>query len=148
MLKKIGMANTIMITIFLLLSLLLLSNGLLSVVSWLAIKLVLPVIGIVLFVVTLVRSVRKKISQTQRICSFAICVIYIFPVLITINAIPIAYPANIDFVKPAVTVQWPLREETMVAWGGDSIETNLPHAMWGSEKWAYDMVMEPHDTNT
>ncbi len=48
-------------------------------------------------------------------------------------------------MSPSITVRWPLNEKAIVAWGGDTVESNLPHAIWSSERWAYDLFIEPAD---
>ncbi|RLL43963.1 M23 family metallopeptidase [Oceanobacillus piezotolerans] len=63
----------------------------------------------------------------------------------TMNIIQLPYPNDIDRVDPAVTVYWPLAEETVVGFGGDKLEHNQKHVTWASERWAYDLVMEPYD---
>lgn len=138
-----------MIAVLLILCFFMVLGGLLRVIAWVAIKLLLPFVGVAAFVLLLIRLLRKKWrpKACQAIVSLVLCAVYIFPILITVNAVPIAYPANINAVKPVITAVWPLLEETVVVWGGDTFEKNLPHAMWGSERWAYDMVIEPYNTN-
>ncbi|RUT48359.1 M23 family metallopeptidase [Paenibacillus anaericanus] len=66
----------------------------------------------------------------------------------TMNLVQLPYPALVQKVEPAITVNWPLAEPTVVGWGGDSIHSNLPHVIWPSERWAYDLVMEPYNTGS
>ncbi|RDW15022.1 M23 family peptidase [Oceanobacillus chungangensis] len=66
----------------------------------------------------------------------------------TMNIIRLAYPNEIDGVEPSITVEFPFAEETVVGWGGDTVENNLIHVIWPSERWAYDFVMEPFDTGS
>lgn len=152
--KKIGITNLIMVFILLVLCLLLLLGGLPGVISWAAIKLVLPFAGILVLLLHLAARLVKRIKGTARppvartIITVLLCGVYFFPILITMNIIPVAYPANVNTSAPALTAQWPFAEETVVAWGGNTLDKNLPHAMWGSERWAYDLVMEPYNTNS
>ncbi|MGF7048054.1 hypothetical protein J2T13_002560 [Paenibacillus sp. DS2015] len=64
------------------------------------------------------------------------------------NIVSLAYPVHIRNSQPSITVQWPFNEETVVGWGGDTIENNHPHVIWPSERWAYDLVMEPYNTGS
>ncbi|RCX23436.1 peptidase M23-like protein [Fontibacillus phaseoli] len=64
--------------------------------------------------------------------------------LLTMNIVLLPYPARAQTVQPSVTVSWPFAEQTVVGWGGDSTSTNLPHVIWPSERWAYDLLMEPY----
>lgn len=66
----------------------------------------------------------------------------------TMNIILCAYPNTIKRAQPSITVSWPLTEKTVVGWGGNSVKDNLPHATWASERWAYDLVMEPYNINS
>ncbi|WP_335490206.1 M23 family metallopeptidase [Bacillus sp. JJ1773] len=74
--------------------------------------------------------------------------VLIFPILMTLNIIQLIYPIDIERVKPSITVKWPFAEETVVVWGGDTVQNNLIHVTWPSERWGYDLVMEPYDTGS
>ena len=144
----IGPVNIFLLIGYLILwGIVLFGHGLISVAIWAALKLVLPVFGAALFIVGLaVCIVKRKRPSIKPFISIFASLLFLFPFLLTANVITMAYPANINKVNPSVTVSWPLAEETFVAWGGDRIESNLPHAAWGSERWAYDLVMEPYNT--
>lgn len=123
--------------------------GVVSVGLWAAIKLVIPFIGFILLLWALIGLIKyRKEKMIQYVFRVIISALLIFPILLTMNVIHMAYPANINEVKPAVTISWPLTEETVVGWGGNEYEDNVPHAMWGSELWAYDLVMEPYNTGS
>lgn len=82
----------------------------------------------------------------RKLCvNLIVNIVLVFPLLMTMNIIILAYPNNLEHTKPAVTVKWPFNEQTVVGWGGDTVENNLPHVIWSSERWAYDLVMEPYD---
>ncbi|OAB27760.1 peptidase M23 [Paenibacillus macquariensis subsp. macquariensis] len=66
----------------------------------------------------------------------------------TMNIIPLAYPNTVEHAQPSVTVNFPLKEQTVVGWGGNNVKDNLPHAIWSSERWAYDLLMEPYNINS
>lgn len=147
--KNIGAVNLAVIALLLLLCAALFGGGLVGIAVWIIIKLLLPVLGFVGALLLLVSALfRKKRSRAHTALSLVLCLVCIAPILFTLNILPVAYPASIYRTSPAVTVQWPLREETIVGWGGDNVKNNLPHAAWGSERWAYDMVMEPHGINS
>ena len=124
-------------------------HGIAGAVAWALAKLFVAPVGVVLVLVSLIALIiclvkREKIAQT--IISFLLSVILAFPVLMLMNVIQIAYPENIDKAQPSISVRWPLLETTIVGWGGNTIETNVPHAIWASERWAYDFVEEPANT--
>lgn len=126
-------------------------HGLFGAVSWVMLKLIFPIVGFIGLIVFGVLSIvltskRKKIASCC--ISFLLSIVLVFPILITMNIIPLAYPIDIDKTSPAIVIVSPLTENAVIGWGGDSIENNLPHAMWASERWAYDLVMEPYDTGS
>lgn len=71
-----------------------------------------------------------------------------FPILMTINAIPFAYPARLGDTSPSLTIASPFKVDAVIGWGGNTLKDNLPHAMWASERWAYDIMMPPFDTGS
>lgn len=148
--KTIGLLN---ICIFLILAMMWIFvffvHGLVGAVSWGLLKLFLPFIGIpafVLYFILLLISFKVKKYILRRAIALLWSAVIAFPLLFTMNVILLAYPANIEKVSPSVTVGWPLKDPTVVAWGGDQPAVNLPHVGWASERWAYDLVMEPYDT--
>lgn len=147
--KKIGFINLGFISLLILIYGLLLPTGLIRVTAWILLKLILPIGGFVMFGVNLflLFIYRKRGNSSHYFSGLIISLLYIIPFLVTANVIPIAFPTSINKVSPTITVQWPLTEKSVIGWGGNSIENNLPHAMWGSERWAYDIVMSPNNTN-
>ncbi|MED4453004.1 M23 family metallopeptidase [Metabacillus fastidiosus] len=149
LMRNIGFTNSILIgIIFLLWISLFFISGLFSVYAWTFLKMILPIVGllgiiinIILFIVFIIR--KKKM---MKLCvNLIVNIVLVFPLLMTMNIIILAYPNDLEHAKPAVTVEWPFIEQTVVGWGGDTVENNLPHVIWSSERWAYDLVMEPYD---
>ncbi len=149
-LDKIGILNiSVFLIILVLWILVFFVHGLAGAVSWGLLKMFLPFAGIVAILsnlVLLLINIKKEKPVIRRVFALLLCVIITFPLLFTMNIIPFAYPINAQNAAPAVTAIWPLKEETVVGWGGDTTATNLPHVSWASERWAYDLVMEPYDT--
>lgn len=147
--RNIGFTNSILIgIIFLLWISLFFISGLFSVYAWTLLKMVLPIVGllgiiinIILFIVFIIR--KKKM---RKLCvNLIVNIVLAFPLLMTMNIIILAYPNNLEHAKPSITVKWPFTEQTVIGWGGDTVENNLPHVIWSSERWAYDLVMDPYD---
>lgn len=115
---------------------------------WFFLKLIFPIIGLigvlVFTVIAIVFAVRKK-QIRKSLLSVVICLVLLFPILITMNVVPVAYPIDIKKTGPALTIVSPFKEDSIVGFGGETIKNNTPHAMWASERWAYDMVMEPYN---
>lgn len=141
--------SAILTVIFLITIVCIFLGNIISVYSWTALKLLFPIIGfvgllIILIVVIFKKIVKKEVGSFKRmLLPIIICLVYMLPIFITLDFISIAFPSNIEKKTPSITVDWPLKEETVVAWGGDRIDQNRPHVMWGSERWAYDFVMKP-----
>ncbi|WMT39042.1 M23 family metallopeptidase [Paenibacillus sp. D2_2] len=150
--RKIGNINTLLALIILLPWIIVLgASGLPPIYAWFLLKLVMPFIGSAGMLVSLVMiaiTLSKRKQVAGRIITFALCTVMALHLLLTLNIIPMPYPAQVDRTKPAVTVAWPLAGPTVVGWGGNSTHTNLPHVIWPSERWAYDLLMEPYSTGS
>lgn len=123
-------------------------KGMSGAIAWGLAKLFFAPIGIILVLINLVILIIcliKKKKVNQKIIALILSSLLAFPILMLFNVLQIAYPSNIDKVGPSITVRWPLKEKTTVGWGGDTVETNTPHVIWASERWAYDLVIEPAD---
>jgi hypothetical protein len=126
-------------------------QGLPGAYSWFALKMVLPflgLIGMVYQVVTIPFFMKKRKSTAKKCYGLAVYVIWAAHLLLTMNTIALAYPASVKNTAPSVAVAWPFAEEAVVGWGGNSVSDNLPHAIWPSERWAYDLVMEPYQSGS
>ncbi|NFP90599.1 M23 family metallopeptidase [Clostridium sporogenes] len=126
-------------------------HGVTGSIAWAVTKLYFAPIGIILLlisVVILIISLIKKKKITQKIISLILSIFLALPILMLFNIFKVEYPANINKIMPSITIIWPLNEKTTVGWGGDSINTNIPHAIWSSERWAYDLVMDPANMNS
>lgn len=123
-------------------------HGLIGAYAWALLKMIFPIIGffgilinLVMFIVYIV----KKKKKHKLLVNFLVNLILLFPIIMTMNIIRLAYPNDLESAQPSVTVEWPFTVETVVGWGGDTVENNLIHVIWPSERWAYDLVMEPYD---
>jgi hypothetical protein len=147
--RNLGFFNSILIGIFLLLWIgVFLISGLFGAYAWMLLKMVFPMIGIIGILINIILFIiflAKKKKYSKLVVNFIVNIGLTFPILMTMNIISFAYPNDIDHVKPSITVKWPLGEPTVVGWGGDTTKNNLPHVIWSSERWAYDLVMEPYD---
>lgn len=126
-------------------------NGLPGAYAWFALKLVFPFLGlagILLNLILLVVFIFKKKNILNTLVGLLVSAIFALHLVLTMNLVQLPYPALVQKVEPAITVNWPLAEPTVVGWGGDSIHSNLPHVIWPSERWAYDLVMEPYNTGS
>ncbi|MBW9147914.1 M23 family metallopeptidase [Clostridium sp. CM028] len=123
-------------------------HGIAGAVAWPLSMLFFAPIGVILvfinMILLIICLVRKK-NIIQKVIALLLSIFLAFPILMLFDVLQLKYPANIDKVKPSITVRWPLKERTIVGWGGDTIETNSPHVRWSAERWAYDLVMEPEN---
>lgn len=150
--KKIQIANILNITLAVFISILWINiffvHGMAGVVSWSLVKLILAPLGIILSliccVILLVKILKKK-AVSKTLVLLVLSLILAFPMLMLFNIVPMAYPVDINKTTPFVTIHSPFLETTEIGWGGDKVEENAPHAIWASERWAYDIVMKPYD---
>ncbi|MEK5436718.1 peptidase M24 [Paenibacillus odorifer] len=126
-------------------------NGLPGVYAWMALKFIIPMlgfVGVLLNIFLILVSIIKKNRISDKWMPLVLCTVLASHFFLTMNIIQLAYPVRIINVHPSVTVKWPFSEQAIVGWGGDSTDNNLPHATWPSERWAYDLVMEPYNTGS
>lgn len=144
----LGKFNTMLLIVWILLWLVsFISQGVFSSLAWVSLKLFLPFAGFGIVVLNLVLLLFRRFRNIRiRFTSLAVGIIYILPILLTMNIVLIAYPASLSNTEPAVSIHSPFKHEAIAAWGGNEIKNNLPHAGWSSERWAYDLVMTPYDT--
>lgn len=138
--------STIIIILLALWGSIFLIHGIAGAIAWTLAILIFAPIGVILLLINLILliiSLIKKKNVINRTVTLALSIFLAFPILMLFNVLQLEYPANINKVKPSITVRWPLKEKTIVGWGGDTIKTNSPHARWASERWAYDLVMKP-----
>ncbi|MFJ8514010.1 M23 family metallopeptidase [Lysinibacillus xylanilyticus] len=152
MLRKYGYTNGALTGFILLLWIsVFFIGGIYGAYSWAILKLVLPILGalgLMINLIMLIISIVKKQKSVKLFINIVVNIMLIFPILMTMNIIPFAYPNTIERAHPSITVSWPLTSETVVGWGGNDVKDNLPHAVWASERWAYDLVMEPYSINS
>lgn len=149
LMRNVGFTNSILIAIiFLLWISVFFIGGLFSTYAWTILKMILPItglLGIIINIILVIIFIARK-KKIMKLCvNLIVNIVLAFPLLMTMNIILFAYPNNLDHAKPSITVKWPFTEQTVVGWGGDTIENNLHHVIWSSERWAYDLVMEPYD---
>ncbi|WNS43925.1 M23 family metallopeptidase [Paenibacillus sp. MMS20-IR301] len=126
-------------------------HGMTGVYGWLVLKFILPAAGAVWAIVNLVWVAVKLVKQARLnrlLLNLCVSAILLGHFLLTVNVIPLAYPVAIADSKPGITVQSPFHRAAVVGWGGDAVDGNAPHAVWPSERWAYDLVMEPYNTGS
>lgn len=122
-------------------------NGLIGAYAWALLKMILPIIGLVgvfIDIILFIFGIVKRKKNDKLFVNFIVNLVLAFPILMTLNIIQFSYPSDVERVKPSITAKWPFDAETVVVWGGDSVENNLIHVTWPSERWAYDLVMEPY----
>lgn len=125
-----------------------LQGGLVSVMAWyLVVQLILPLLGFVLVVVVLVHWLRKRYLSAPMLATLIGSLVAIVPLLWLLGIWQIAYPVSLENSYPAATVRLPANEPLLVAWGGDSVETNY-HAITPDQRWAYDFVVAPYLTGS
>lgn len=104
-------------------------------------------IGLIIFIFTIVlittKLIKHKKIHLSILATMLISLIMCYPLCWFFGIGQIAYPAQVTDVHPAVSICLPINETAVVGWGGNSLETNRPHAMAPVERWAYDLLMEP-----
>ena len=119
----------------------LLMGGMVKITAWYMLQLVPPVLGLITLIVIVVYALVKKRRSKLWTATLAAALIGVLGFILWF--VPVAFPASLEAMMPAVTVRLPADGPMRVAWGGDSIKTNY-HAAAPDQRWAYDLVMEPY----
>ncbi len=110
--------------------------------AWTAAIFVLGPLGVFLFWVQLViLIIRCFMKKKTRIVHMAASLLLAFPITILVGLIFIPYPDNAN-VSDAITLSVPVKGEAVLL-GGKDYKT---HAVWPSERYAYDILEQPYDT--
>ncbi|MTI68109.1 MAG: M23 family metallopeptidase [Firmicutes bacterium] len=109
------------------------------------------IIGIALFFIVILHMIYKKIKNKKfdllLLVILLLTIIMSYPVLCFLELGQIAYPVDIENTRPIAKISLPINKPTVVGWGGNSIETNYPHAVVPMERWAYDLLISPYSIN-
>ena len=125
-------------------------GGIAGVVSWWLLQLY-SVFGAILTLVTVVFILRnlskRRPFQLSWLLMLALSLIVAWPIGWFFGVGQLAYPAQLDSMKPAVSIRLPMNQPAQVGWGGDSLKTNY-HVMAPNERWAYDLLVPPAGMNS
>ena len=122
-----------------------LRGGFRSILAWLAISTVVPLVAVVLVLGTIVRTALAPRATTRRARLAATIVLGAFaawPAAWQVGLAGIAFPFDRTTTTPAPVVRLPTDATMRVAWGGDDLAHNR-HAMLPDQRWAYDLTVEP-----
>lgn len=122
------------------------ASGALRVVAWWAIWWG-SFIGLIIFalytVTIIIRLIKHRKIHYSLFTTMFISLIMIYPICWFFGIGQMAYPAKVNSLQPGVSIRLPINEATTVGWGGESLETNRPHAMVPMERWGYDLLVAP-----
>lgn len=97
---------------------------------------------IICVIISLVIAIKKHTISKRIILLLCISIFVSWPAFWIFGKGQIAYPADIDSVKPAVSIRSPFEEPVIVGWGGNNLKDNY-HACLSFERWAYDLFASP-----
>lgn len=110
--------------------------------AWTAAVFVMGPLGTLLFIAQLViLIVRCLMKKKTRIIHLATSLLLAFPIVILTGIIFIPYPDNAN-MSDAVTLSTPVEGDAVLL-GGKNYHI---HAVWPSERYAYDILEKPYDT--
>jgi hypothetical protein len=145
--KKIGFKEVLtwipaglLIVIVLTLLTMVFTNGLTGEFAWYTLQLFVPLMGMLYMIIVGLLILRNRGFTPKLTAYLMVSLIAMLPAVMLIQ--PVAYPYNIDKVKPAATVRLPADEPLLVIWGGDEYKMNY-HVISPDQRWAYDFVVEP-----
>lgn len=113
--------------------------------AWLNAPILLPALGTVILVVTILYAlVKRRINRNVLVtgCMSLLCLAAAIPLIV-----PVAYPSSIRSTEPSASVRLPADAPLKVLWGGDTVEVNQ-HVIIPDQRWAYDLVVAPYLTGS
>ncbi|MDF2675366.1 MAG: peptidase family protein [Clostridiales bacterium] len=143
-LKKYLYEFIVLIYINILICMVYLVKGRVAVFAWDAALFVVGPLGTLLVIIQLVVLIIRFIMRKEkkiRITRFVASLLLAFPMLIMTGIIFIPYPDNANG-SDTVTLSMPVEGKTILL-GGEDYHT---HAIWPSERYAYDIMENPYDT--
>lgn len=124
-------------------------HGIIGATSWIIVKLILAPIGVIGIILGLILWITsKKRNKKPKAIFTGLMVVLAMPILLLFNVIPMEYPVSTETISPSITIESPFKENVLIGWGGNSIKENAPHVVWPSERFAYDIVKTPYETNS
>lgn len=130
--------------IIILLCLVYLVKGKIAALMWTAAIFVVGPLGTLLVMIQLVILIFRCITRREKktvITHLITSLVLAFPVLILTGILFIPYPDN-EKLSVGVTLSIPVEGDAVLL-GGEDYHT---HAIWPSERYAYDILKKPYDT--
>jgi len=119
--------------------------GLLGSLAWIVgVFLAVPVLGIVLLLSVVFRWLFVRRADWM---FWVGLVLGLFSISLYFLQGRVTYPVSIETAGPVRAMQLPLEGAVVVGWGGDDISTNY-HAFYPAQRWAYDLMHEPYNTES
>lgn len=119
----------------------------LKVELWNLLEIALPIAALIAFLVGLAALIvfRKKYSVLVAVSA---CLgILALSLSLFSDYLGIQYPSTIADSSGSLNITVPLDGDVTVAWGGDNTKNNY-HAAYPDQRWAYDLVIEPHSVRS
>lgn len=120
-------------------------SGQVKIISWWSVMFFGPVGGLIVLFATflLIKKVLQRRKPEKSLVGLLLLALVAgWPLGWFVGIGQIAYPADINRVKPAVSIRLPINGPAQIGWGGDSLKTNY-HAAVPVERWAYDLIGLP-----
>lgn len=109
-----------------------------------AVFIIAPLSVIAFFVELIITAVflfRKKTVKTL-VALLLICLVFALPITVLFGVSPVVYPDTAKAID-SVEMLYPIKDGTY--FGGKDYKT---HAMWPSERYAYDILKSPYETKS
>lgn len=117
-----------------------LGHGMFRIYSWYAAILVLPLLGLMLLIGTLISIIVKRRLTLGKILSTLMAVVMILPISAPLGLAPLKYPVD-HKATPALSIPSPFKNPVTIIEPND----NPAHGPWPQERLAYDLVAAPYD---
>ena len=113
-----------------------------AVMTLVVLPLLLPSVAVCWLLIVVVSAIRTRTWTLWRSFAALVTVGALFPALWNVQVAQLVFPADPEATE-SLSVRLPLEGEVVVGWGGDTLSANY-HAAYPSQRWAYDLLVEPY----
>ena len=117
-----------------------LMGGMTKISAWYLSQTIPPLLGLISLIGIVIYAIVKRKFNRLMSATLIVALICLIPAISLVKPLP--FPASLESTQPSATVRLPANVPLIVAWGGDTKETNY-HVIAPDQRWAYDLLVAP-----
>ena len=131
---------TLMLIVLGVLLVMFLMGGLTKISAWYALQMIPPLLGLISLICVVIYAIVKRKFNRLMSATLILAFVSVSPAVSLVKPLP--FPASLEKTEPSATVRLPADGPLIVAWGGDTSQTNY-HVIVPDQRWAYDLLIAP-----